>query len=95
MSQTRRLAAILAADVAGYGGPGRAHNVVRDFTSLPVQPILLRGQLEFVSLPHLKRFPWLLPSFEYDTEEHLLANLDQKVVGPAEAKVLEIRDQPR
>jgi hypothetical protein len=71
------------------------HNIVPDFPALPVQPILLRGLPEFVSLSHLKRFPWLLPSFEYDTEEHLLANLDQKVVGPAEAKVLEIRGQPR
>jgi uncharacterized protein YjbI with pentapeptide repeats len=70
---------------------GELLNVVPDFPSLPVQPILLRGQPEFVSLSHLKRFPWLLPSFEYDTEEHLLANLDQSVVGPAEAKVLEIR----
>ena len=51
------------------------HNLVPDFTSLPVQPILLRGQREFVSLPHLARFPWLLPTFEYDSKEHLLALL--------------------
>ena len=67
------------------------HNIIKDFTSLPVQPILLRGQPEFVSLLHLKNFPWLLPSFEYDTEENLLANLDKSVVGPAEAKVMELR----
>ena len=67
------------------------HNVVRDFTSLPVQPILLRGQPAFVSLSHLSKFPWLLPSFEYDTEEHLLANLDESVIGPAEAKVRQLR----
>jgi uncharacterized protein YjbI with pentapeptide repeats len=67
------------------------HNVVRDFTSLPIQPILLRGQAKFVSMSHLRRFPWLLPSFEYDSEEHLLDNLDARVVGPAEAKVLELR----
>jgi hypothetical protein len=39
----------------------------------------------------LKNFPWLLPSFEYDTEENLLANMDKSVVGPAEAKVMELR----
>ena len=33
----------------------------------------------------------VLPVFEYETKEHLSANLDQKVLGPAEAKVLELR----
>jgi hypothetical protein len=69
------------------------HNVVRDFTSLPVQPIMLHGQPEFVSLSHLRRFPWLLPTFEYDSQEHLLANLDKSVVDLADSKVLELRSQ--
>ena len=63
------------------------HNVVRDFTSLPVQPIMLHGQPEFVSLSHLRRFPWLLPTFEYDSQEHLLANLDKSVVDLADFKL--------
>jgi uncharacterized protein YjbI with pentapeptide repeats len=48
------------------------HNIVRDFPSLPVQPILLRGHSEFVSLSHLTKLPWVLPIFEYDDPEHLL-----------------------
>ncbi len=67
------------------------NNIIPKFTSLPVQPILLRGEQEFVSLLRLKKFPWVLPSFEYDSLEHLLANLEESVVGPAEAKVLELR----
>lgn len=31
------------------------------------------------------------PSFEYDSLENLLANLEKRVVGPAEAKVLELQ----
>ena len=60
------------------------HNIVRDFTSLPIQPILLRGHAEFVSLSHLMKFPWVLPIFEYDDREHLLASLDKSIVSPAE-----------
>jgi uncharacterized protein YjbI with pentapeptide repeats len=71
------------------------HNIVPQFTSLPVQMILQRGHRKFVSEPHLEKYPWVLPAFPYETKEHLLANLNQNVVGPAEAKVLEIRDQPR
>jgi hypothetical protein len=66
-------------------------NILRDFTSLPVQPILLRGQPEFISMQHLKKFPWLLPTFEYNSQEHLLGSLHKDVVGPAEAKALELR----
>ncbi|HEX3417453.1 MAG TPA: pentapeptide repeat-containing protein [Stellaceae bacterium] len=67
------------------------HTIVRDFPSLPVQPILLRGRGEFVSMENLKNFPWLLPTFEYDGLEHLLANLGKSVVGRAEAKVRKLR----
>jgi hypothetical protein len=67
------------------------HNIVPDFTSLAVQPILLRGQPEFVSFPRLAKFPWMLPMFEYNNLEHLLANLDQSVIGRVEEKVLELR----
>ena len=66
------------------------HNIVRDFPSLPIQPILLRGHPEFVSLSHLTRFPWVLPIFEYDHPEHLLASLDKIILAPeANMKVLE------
>jgi hypothetical protein len=72
------------------------HNIVRDFPSLAIQPILLRGQPEFVSLANLRKFPWLLPSFEYDNTEHLLAHLDSDVVAHAEAEVLKLQgNRPR
>jgi hypothetical protein len=67
------------------------HGIIRDFPSLPVQPILLCGQSEFASVQNLRKFPRLLPSFEYATTEHLLNNLERCVVAPAEAKVLELQ----
>src|SRR6516165_2462237 len=67
------------------------HNIVPDFTSLPVQLILLRGHSEFVSLSHLTKFPWVLPIFEYDDDKHLLASLDKSVVGPAEDMTRKLR----
>jgi uncharacterized protein YjbI with pentapeptide repeats len=65
--------------------------IVPLFPSLAVQPILLRGQTESVSVEYLRRFHWFLPPFEYDTTEHLLTNLDGRVVAPAEAKVRELQ----
>ena len=68
------------------------HNIVRDFTALPVQLILLRGHPEFVSLSHLTKFPWVLPIFEYDDREHLLASLDKSIVSPAEDAARKLRN---
>jgi uncharacterized protein YjbI with pentapeptide repeats len=69
------------------------HNIIEDFTSLAVQPILLKGQPEFVSLSHRKKYPWLLPTFEYESLEDLLANLGTSVIPRAEEKVLELRGE--
>jgi hypothetical protein len=67
------------------------HKIVPDFTSLPIQLILLRRHPEFVSLSHLTKFPWVLPIFEYDDREHLLASLDKSIVSPAEDMARKLR----
>jgi uncharacterized protein YjbI with pentapeptide repeats len=67
------------------------HNIVRDFPSLPIQPILLRGHPEFVSLSHLMNFPWVLPIFEYGDLEDLLASLDKIIIAP-EVKVKALKE---
>jgi hypothetical protein len=59
------------------------HKIIPEFTLLPVQPILLLGQPEFISLKHLKNFPWVLPTFEYESQDHLLDNLEARVIEPA------------
>jgi uncharacterized protein YjbI with pentapeptide repeats len=72
------------------------HNIIPGFPSLPVQPILLRGRGEFVSLlGHLAEFPWVLPTFEYASHDHLLANLDEGVIEPAEAYVRALEERRR
>jgi hypothetical protein len=71
------------------------HNIVRDFTALPIQPVLLRGQREFVSLPYLMSFPCVLPIFEYDDLEHLSASLDKSIIAPAEAKMKALQERRR
>jgi uncharacterized protein YjbI with pentapeptide repeats len=72
------------------------HNIVPGFPSLPVQPILLRGRDEFDSLmAHLKDFPWVLPTFEYESQDHLLDNLGERVIAPAEAYVRALEERRR
>jgi len=56
-------------------------------TPVALQTIILKEQKEYALFADLKeRYRWVLNPYRYDNQETLLANLDAKVVGPAEAK---------
>jgi uncharacterized protein YjbI with pentapeptide repeats len=69
--------------------------VVPDLPSVPVQPLILASQDEPGMFDFFSRFPWVLTTYRYATEEHLLANLDACVVAPAEAKARELQRPQR
>jgi hypothetical protein len=61
-------------------------------TPVPVQPILLSGSSEFAMFQDLRRrHHWVLTTHRYASQEQLLADLGDKVIRPAELKVLELR----
>ena len=37
---------------------------------------------------HIRRYPWLLPVHRYHTTAQLLADISDRVIGPAEATLL-------
>jgi hypothetical protein len=43
----------------------------------------------------IRRYSWVLEPYRYETQQHLLANLEKSVVDPAEAKVVELRGAKR
>jgi uncharacterized protein YjbI with pentapeptide repeats len=58
-------------------------------TPVPVQPILLSGSSEFAMFQDLRRrHHWVLTTHRYDSQEQLIADLGEKVIRPAELKVL-------
>ena len=65
-------------------------------TPIPVQPILLSGKTEFAMFADLRqRHSWVLPTVVYDEREQLIADLNKRVIVPAETKILELRDNIR
>jgi len=40
---------------------------------------------------HIQKDPWVLELYRYENQDKLLASLEEKVIGPAEAKANEIR----
>jgi uncharacterized protein YjbI with pentapeptide repeats len=70
------------------------HDIVPEFPSLPIQPVVLAGKSEFVSLSqYLAKFASVLPTFEYQDLDHLLANLDSGVINPAVVKQRELAEK--
>jgi uncharacterized protein YjbI with pentapeptide repeats len=61
-------------------------------TPVPVQPILLSGSREFAMFQDLRRrHHWVLETHPYASQAQLIADLGEKVIRPAELKVLELR----
>jgi hypothetical protein len=67
--------------------------IVPDLPSVPVQPLILQsqeepGMFDFFN-PRLR--PSVLETYRYDDLDHLLADLDERVIRPAELRALELR----
>jgi uncharacterized protein YjbI with pentapeptide repeats len=58
---------------------------------LAVQPIIVAGQEEPGMFDSFRAYPWVLKVHRYEAPAQLLANLREQVIGPAEAKVTELR----
>lgn len=66
------------------------HTIVREFPSVPVQPLLLRGSEPTAVLLDFTDFSSFLPIHQYASAASLLAELPDKVIAPAEARAAEI-----
>jgi hypothetical protein len=65
--------------------------IVPDLPSLPVQPIILATQEEPGMFDFYRNRPSFLTVHRYADQKQLLADLSDKVIRPAELKVLELR----
>jgi hypothetical protein len=65
--------------------------IVPELPSVPVQPVIIATQEEPGMFDFYLNRPSFLPVHRYDTPAQLLADLSDQVIGPAEAKALELR----
>jgi hypothetical protein len=65
--------------------------IVPDLPSVPVQPIILAIQEERDMFDFYRNRPSFLPVHRYVSQEQLLADLGEKVIRPAELKVLDLQ----
>jgi uncharacterized protein YjbI with pentapeptide repeats len=65
--------------------------IVPNSPMLPVQPIIIAAQQEPGMFDFIESFPSVLKTHRYDNLKRLIADLDERVIRPAEVKVLELR----
>ena len=65
--------------------PQELSEIVPRLPSVPVQPILLRGDPGYAMFEHWKGYRTMLPVFEYRDQGHLIDNVQQAILAPVEA----------
>jgi hypothetical protein len=65
--------------------------IVPDLPSVPVQPIIIETQEEQGMFDFFRNFRTFLKVHRYASQERLIADLGEKVIRPAELKVLDLR----
>jgi hypothetical protein len=73
--------------------PQELAEIVRHLPSVPVQPLLLEGSGEYIMFEHFRRYLWTLETYTYPSLERLIANLGERVIGPAEDYARSIRER--
>ena len=65
--------------------------IVPDLPSVPVQPLILASQTEYVTFDDIRHYHWVLEPFRYEDLDHAIKSLPEMILKPAEAKVIELR----
>ena len=85
ISLLARMARFVVADITDAKSiPQELAMIVPHLPSVPVQPLLLEGSAEYGMFEDLKPYPWVLETYRYPSSEQLIANLVERVIGPAE-----------
>jgi uncharacterized protein YjbI with pentapeptide repeats len=66
-------------------------NIVKEFPSTPVKPIILKGTAVNAVLQDFMDYSTFLDIYVYESVTDLIESLEGNVIAPAEAKVVEIR----
>jgi hypothetical protein len=66
--------------------------VVPAFPLVAVRLMIKKSEHEYGMLDFIRRFPWVIKDpYEYENADEVIASIRENIIGPAEAKVEELR----
>jgi uncharacterized protein YjbI with pentapeptide repeats len=71
--------------------PQELSQIVPHMTSVPVQPIILRGHSEYGMFEHFQRYPWVLSIIEYKDDNDIKRSVLDQIITSCEKKIIELR----
>lgn len=64
--------------------PQELASIIPDLPSVPIQPIIVDGQLEYGMYEHWRKYPWVLKISKYKNIEKLIEGIKKKIIAPPE-----------
>jgi uncharacterized protein YjbI with pentapeptide repeats len=66
--------------------------IVPDLPSLAVRLMIKKSEHEYGMLGKIRKYPWVIKdTYEYENADEVIASIKENIIGPAEAKVKELR----
>jgi hypothetical protein len=91
ISTLAHMARFIIADITDAKSiPQELQAIVPNLPSVPVQPMLLASEREYVMFEHIRQYPWVLATYYYDNLDEVLASIEDKIISPAETKAREL-----
>ena len=92
VSTLAHMARFIIADITDPRGISQELGaIVPHLPSVPIQPILQPiADSEYGMFEHIKRFPWVLPVYNYKDAMEAVAEIKYKIIDPAETKAEEL-----
>lgn len=91
ISTLAHLSRFIIADITDAKSiPQELQLIVPNLPSVVVHPIIKIATDEYAMFEHFKRYPWVLPLYEYKSIPSLVENIVTNLIMPAESKIKEL-----
>jgi uncharacterized protein YjbI with pentapeptide repeats len=92
ISTLAHMARFIIADITEAKSiPAELQCIVPNLPSVPVIPMVLRSDQGYALFDHIRKYNSVLEPYEYENQIEIIASIGEKIIGPAEAKVVELR----
>jgi hypothetical protein len=95
VSLLARMARFIIADLTDPSSIPKELEAFVPHLAVPVQPLLEGSSRPYAMFKDYWKYDWVLPPYQYEGLEPLLATLGERVIAPAEAKVKALEERRR